>query len=216
MSRSRLSDEQCEAMRERILDAARELLVTEGPEAITTRAIAGRVGVSHMTLYTYFDNHAAILTALKQRQRARFQSRLDGLLHRAASEDVAQVMLEWLQSHVTMAVENPRVFRFLWLLRPDVDRTRQARGERMSVHLRSLSRLVEIGIERRTFAPRDPTVAAATAFSMVLGPMLLYHGGHIISDTLRDQMASEALGAALAYLRGDTDSGTPAIERNAT
>ena len=202
-------------MRERILDAARDILVAQGPQGISTRAIAARLGVSHMTLYTYFDNHAAIVAALKQRQRARMQARLDALLRRAETEDVAQVMREWLEHHVRMANEHPQVFRFLWLLRSDKSVARQDRGERMSIHLQHLGRLVDIGIRRGTFTPRDPTVAAATAFSMAMGPMLLFHCGHLASEALRDRMVEGALDATLDYLCGGVRPRAEIGERNA-
>jgi AcrR family transcriptional regulator len=53
MPRPKKTDSERQAMRERILDSALAILREEGPEAITSRAIARRMGLSHMSLFTY-------------------------------------------------------------------------------------------------------------------------------------------------------------------
>ncbi|MCC6619854.1 MAG: TetR/AcrR family transcriptional regulator [Deltaproteobacteria bacterium] len=47
-----------------ILDAARELVLSDGPGALTLGAVAAKVGVSTPALYHYFDNKKALLQAL--------------------------------------------------------------------------------------------------------------------------------------------------------
>ncbi len=202
MPRPKLTKEQYDAMRERILDAARGLLFEEGPEGITIRAVAARLGVSPMTLYTYYDSHAALLSALKQRQRARIQAHFDAELRLAHTGDVAQATREALERHVRLAKEHPRVFQLLWVLPPGDKESHNGRSERMAAHLRHLSQLVELGIERGVFFRRDPLLAAATAFSTTIAPLLLFHSGHLASEDLCDTMVAEAMTAALAYLSG--------------
>jgi AcrR family transcriptional regulator len=51
-------------LRERILDAARELFVAEGVEAVSMRKIADKIGYSATTLYNHFDDKDALLRAL--------------------------------------------------------------------------------------------------------------------------------------------------------
>jgi AcrR family transcriptional regulator len=53
-----------DALRERILDAARELFVTVGVEAVSMRKIAEKIGYSATTLYNYFEDKVALLHAL--------------------------------------------------------------------------------------------------------------------------------------------------------
>ncbi len=73
MPRPKMTPAQLEATREQILDTALAILQESGPEAITSRAIAERMGVAHMSLYTYFENQAAILRALSTRELARWR-----------------------------------------------------------------------------------------------------------------------------------------------
>ena len=56
MPRPKKTEEEIHAMREKILDVTQTILEEDGPEAITSRAIAERLGMSHMSLFTYFEN----------------------------------------------------------------------------------------------------------------------------------------------------------------
>lgn len=53
-----------EAVRARILEAAREIFEAKGSGALSIRAIAARAGVPAMTLYSYFPSKTAIVRAL--------------------------------------------------------------------------------------------------------------------------------------------------------
>jgi len=75
MARPKQTKEQITAMRERILDAAAELLHEQGPQALSIRAITKRLGISPMALYTYFENRAALFAALSERHRGRGSQR---------------------------------------------------------------------------------------------------------------------------------------------
>lgn len=52
-----------------LLDAALDIVVTEGHNAATMEAVADRVGVSKPVVYGIFENRAALLGALLQREQ---------------------------------------------------------------------------------------------------------------------------------------------------
>jgi len=62
-----LSENETEAFRARICEAAAKLFVEEGPAAITMRRLAGELGCGTMTPYRYFDNKEDIITAIRTR-----------------------------------------------------------------------------------------------------------------------------------------------------
>ena len=62
-----LSENETEAFRARICEAAAKLFVEEGPAAITMRRLAGELGCGTMTPYRYFDNKEEIITAIRTR-----------------------------------------------------------------------------------------------------------------------------------------------------
>jgi TetR/AcrR family tetracycline transcriptional repressor len=50
-----------------VVDTALSILDDDGIEAVSFRRIAGDLGVSHMTLYTYFDSKESLLNAMVAR-----------------------------------------------------------------------------------------------------------------------------------------------------
>ncbi|MBV9883465.1 MAG: TetR family transcriptional regulator, partial [Sphingomonadaceae bacterium] len=59
--RERLSPE---ASRAAALEAARALLIEQGPQAVTLKAVAGRMGKSHANLLHHFGSAAGLQAAL--------------------------------------------------------------------------------------------------------------------------------------------------------
>ena len=201
MARPKQTEEQIAAMRERILDAALVLLSEQGPEALSIRAIAKQVGVSHMVLYTYFENRAALIMALIKRQLGRMQARHAEILHRAEMGDVCQVLHESLAFYAQMAQTRPRAYQFIWVQPIDPDSPGR-QHQHLENHQQHFSRLIQLGIERGVLTDRDPYLAAATVLSIVNGPLILHHSGRLPDEALRDRMAEEVLQAAMGYLCG--------------
>jgi len=75
-----LSEQETEAFRERLCEAAARLYVEEGPGAVTMRRLAGELGVGTMTPYRYFDNKEDIVTAVRTRGLNRFSEALENAL----------------------------------------------------------------------------------------------------------------------------------------
>ena len=199
MPRPKQTEEEREAMRERILDAAYNLLMEQGPDALSIRAIADRVGVSHMVLYTYFENHEALAQALRARFREWRTARAMEALRQAESGDVVAVMRDALSHYTARAKAHPRRYMFMWVQpAPLVPHHNLCRPFQCNV--RHLTKLIQIGIERGVFVARNPTLAAATVFAIIHAPLLFYYNGRLADADLRDQMSAEALEAAIGYL----------------
>jgi AcrR family transcriptional regulator len=200
MPRPKQSEEDREAMRERILDAAHELFTEEGFDALSIRAIADRVGVSHMVLYTYFDNRDTLTEALRSRQRERMQTWRAEVLQQAEDGDVVAVTRDVLGRYAALARERPKMYQFIWVQSIPQDMQQHEPHRPFCGNVRYLAQLVQLGIDRGIYAPRDATVVAATVFAIVHAPLLLYHNGRLTDAELRDQMSAEALEAAMGYL----------------
>lgn len=227
MPRPKRSEAEIAEMRERILDAARDILVTEGADSISIRAIAERVGVSHMVLYSYFENREALLRALRERQRERMRDRHEATLREAQEGDVREVVRRVLAFYAGMARRHSRVYELLWVQPiqpieetadgaspcpfgcPDsmgkpaaTDEELQHRHEGFVMHLQHLAHLVELGIDQGAFVARDPLQAAATVVGIVNSPLILFYGGRLTDADLRDRMAADCIEIAMSYLTG--------------
>jgi AcrR family transcriptional regulator len=201
MSRPKKTSAQLQATREQILDTAFAILQEEGPEAITSRAIAERMGVAHMSLYTYFENQAAILRALSKREMAKWQARQKIFDRRAETEDIIPVVEDLLKFFIAFARENPNLYRMAWVMPEVGGETPEENRQRMQATVRQLAALLQKGMETDDFEPRNPFLAAGTVLAMVNTPFIFFYSGKLIDPDLRDQMVTEVLAAALGYLK---------------
>ncbi len=201
MSRPKKTPAQLEATREQILDAALAILQECGPEAITSRRIAERMGVAHMSLYTYFENQAAILRALSERELSQWRATQQEIEQRVEKDNIPGIVQEVLVFFSTFARENPNLYRLAWVM-PDVGgESMEQTRLRMQDTVGQLASLLNLGMENGDFEPRQPFLAAATVLGMVNMPHILFHSGKLVDPALRERMVEEALSAAMLYLK---------------
>ena len=93
-----------DSTRDQLITAAASLLDSGGQEAVTLRAVAQRVGVSHNAPYRHFRDRAALLAAVAQRDfvwmRGAFAAALSGGPDAAASlRTAAAALIDYAHSH---------------------------------------------------------------------------------------------------------------------
>jgi AcrR family transcriptional regulator len=207
MPRPRLTKEEIAAMRERILDAASELLHEEGRDGLSIRAIADRVGVSHMVLYTYFDNRDALFTALRDRHRQRVEAQHEDLLNRARTDDPIPVIRGLLEDYVRFARRNPPMFRFVWAaLYGAPDCAPAVHRSRVRDEIGFLRDLIQIGIDRGSLAERDAATAAIVLTGMVTGSLTMAHQPGLFDEGTLERVEDELVSAGMTYLMGQKET----------
>ena len=201
MPRPKKTDEEIQAMRERILDAAQALLQEKGADGLSIRKIADRVGVSHMTLYTYFENRAAIVKSLRERAYARMEAFCSESLRRAETGDVLTQLRKSLAWFIQISHTHPRLYQLAWRRSSD-EASWRVDSQNVNRILAHLSQLVQLGIDRRQCTERDPDMAAVVAFSIVNGALVFYHNLAAVGERPRAALEAEAVEAAIIYLTG--------------
>jgi AcrR family transcriptional regulator len=199
MPRAKRTEQEIEEMQGRILDAAIELLQQEGAEGVSIRKIADRIGVSHMLLYSYFDNRAAIVGSLRERGLQKMMGFFAESLHRAETGDAlvqVRASLEWF---VRLSRERPMLYQLAWR-RSAEDPSLRVDSQHVDRMLDHLSRLIRLGIERGQCVERDPSLAALTVFSMVNGTLVLRHNLAALAQPEHTQLELEIVEAAITYL----------------
>jgi AcrR family transcriptional regulator len=97
-----------------ILDAARALVLAEGPRAASVAAIAKASGAPVGTLYHRFGNRDGVVTAVWLRALERFQARVLA----AAGADPVDVAVQMAVAAVGFATERNEDARLLLTIRP--------------------------------------------------------------------------------------------------
>jgi AcrR family transcriptional regulator len=205
MPRRRRTTQEIIEMRQRILDAALLLLQQEGLEGLSIRRIADCIGVSHMSLYSYFENRAAIIKALRERGFEQMRAFCDESLRRAETGDALDQVRELLRRLIELSHAHPRLYQLAWRCSSD-DTSFRVDSQSMSGVLVHLSRLIRLCVGREQCVERDPTVAAVMVFCIVNGTLMLYHNLAAVSQVERAQLEREMLEAAITYLTGTSSA----------
>jgi AcrR family transcriptional regulator len=98
---------------ERILQAAEQIVVGEGIEALSTRAVAVRAKVPVATLYQYFADREAIAAALIERHVAAMDERLAADLGALEKLSVRSIVETTVRAYVAGYAERPS-YVVLW------------------------------------------------------------------------------------------------------
>jgi len=205
MARPKNSPEKIELMRNKMMDAVIELLDEVSPEKISIRMIAEKIGVSHMVFYTYFENREAIMNALIDRQQTRIDHHFEGLLEKARSEKVIEVLKMVLKDYSVTAHEHPKIYSLFWLT-PKEERKGKEKihsFRHLEPSMRNISQLIELGMKKNEFISRDPKLAAATVMAIMNAPLILHLCGKKPAEFICEQMLRETTSAVFAYLTTD-------------
>jgi AcrR family transcriptional regulator len=107
-----LSEQETEAFRERLCEAAARIYVEEGPAAVTLRRLATELGVGTMTPYRYFDNKEEIITAVRTRGMNRFSEALERALDTPGDGRTRSRAVR--DAYIAFARENTATYRLMF------------------------------------------------------------------------------------------------------
>lgn len=93
------------------MQAAKEILRSEGADALSLRAIAAAVGVSHMAPYTHFKNKRELLQAVAASGFDELAERM--LIEKKPDLRRRDLILNYGVVYVQFAVENPEIYRLM-------------------------------------------------------------------------------------------------------
>jgi AcrR family transcriptional regulator len=169
-------------IKSRIVAAARALYMERGPEAVTMRAVAERVGVTATALYRHFADKDAILREV-QGEGSRL---LGSHLFRALE---APTPLERLRAtamaYLDFAVAQPQAYRSLYELTAE-DEDSPVQRQRGAVR-RFLRDRVREAMDAGVLVSGDPDGTALSVWAMLHGLAALHHAGITRVEWLRER-----------------------------
>lgn len=177
-----------------IVDAAEHLLVTEGPDALTVRAIASAAGVAPMSVYNHLGGKNGVLDALLVRGFDGLSEALRGVDTGDPFEDLAESGRRYRQ----FAREHPSHYALMFERSvPDFVPSAQTIGHALA-SFRELELLVGRAMSTGAIAAGDPAEVAQRLWNTCHGSVSLELRGIGFCDDPR------ATGEATSYavLRG--------------
>lgn len=143
-----------EALRQVILDAARELFIEEGYESVSMRRIAEKIEYSPTTIYLYFEDKLSLLIAICQETFAKLAKKME-LIGREADDPVANLK-KGCRAYVEFGLKHPNHYKLTFIIHPqhpkDPDwKVEESMGMKAYEHLRaSVAACIEQKIFRQT------------------------------------------------------------------
>ena len=172
MARPRATEEQREAQRRRIRQAALELYESDGGNGVSIRGVAALAGVSQGTIYTYFADRSELLRSLWLDPVIKVSRKLERLA--AATEDPVERIRALLLAYVDFAIAEPDVHRGAMLfVRPSSSPTPEvAPPTQLAFYRLMLDAMSELD-DRGGLAHENPDVAVELLWAAVHGALSL-------------------------------------------
>ncbi|MDP3894940.1 TetR/AcrR family transcriptional regulator [Nocardioides sp.] len=141
---------------ERILDAASQIVLADGIEALTTRTVADVAAMPVASIYQYFSDKDAVLLAICERDMAEMDEQVAADLGRLTRLSVRSVVETTMRAYVTVYHRRP-AFMQIWLR----GRTNNAVNDYGRRHnQRTAADLLAFARERDLVTPDTPAAVA--------------------------------------------------------
>ena len=130
MPRPALRDEEIEAFRDRLCEAATRRFAEQGIEGVSLRGLADDLGCSRATPYRYFKDKEEIFAAVRARAFDALASTCEGVL--ASESDPVRRLAELGRRYLRFARDEPHAYRVAFELgQPDASRYPELLGQQI-------------------------------------------------------------------------------------
>ena len=161
-----------EQLRRQIIDAARELFVSEGYENVSMRKIADKIEYSPTVIYLYFKDKADLLDSACQETLLGLLDTVE-LLKRDKNNPV-EALRKSGKAYVEFGLEYPQDYKLTFVIRPQFQKglglEEGSVGERVFSYLRAM---VAECVRQRAFRQVDVETTGQALWSAVHGVTLL-------------------------------------------
>jgi AcrR family transcriptional regulator len=164
-----------EALRQDILDAARELFVNEGYENVSMRRVAEKIEYSPTTIYLYFEDKASLLYAICEETFAGLAKRMEAITR--DGDDPIEVLRRGCRAYVDFGLKYPNHYKLTFINHPQHPRDKKRHLREESMGMKAYGNLrsgVEACIKAKKF--RETNVEAVT--------QMMWAGGHGVTSLL--------------------------------
>ncbi|MEP6653544.1 MAG: TetR/AcrR family transcriptional regulator [Myxococcales bacterium] len=172
------------------MSAAVEIVHKSGPDALTLRTVATRLGVSQMAPYRHFTTKGALLAAVAVDGFQSLQAELMRAARRAGDGAVARYQAV-ATTYVRFALSHPAHFKVMYGPRPEEFRSGPVAEVTRAVFGYFRGTIVAC-IEAGYSTAKSPTAVAVDAWAYVHGLVILYFGGQLPTRIHRTQLVAMA------------------------
>ncbi len=155
--------------REAILQNARQMIVAQGIEGLSLRALADSIDYTPGALYKYFSSKEALVDAVRADCFEELNSSIaEQVLTAVTTPDM--LLLGGL-AYIEYARQHPQEYHLMFNMEP----SQATSGEQRAIAMRTLLQIVQLGVPRgklwckgRTMPPRLPTTVGPSCTAWLL------------------------------------------------
>jgi AcrR family transcriptional regulator len=185
--------------REAIVEAARRQVMEVGAHAVSLRRVAADLGVTAPALYAHVTGKREMLRLVAEDGVRRLLERFAAVDETDPVERIRQLS----RAYVTHAVEEPELFRVMFLFPPDLTIGGSTGAElplatqAFQVALHPIGQAIADG----TFADADPLLASLTLWTATHGLADVLLLGFDFDDATRELLTTNVLDTVISGLR---------------
>src|SRR5262245_36950800 len=193
-------DRERQAVRESILDAARDLFVTEGYRNVSIRKIAERIEYSPAAIYSYFPSKDDIFFALAEEGFHQLDAKVRGAL--GPDDPLEEVRACWW-AYYECSKEQREFFELMFVDRSVPCITEECAGmafvhQMVAFAASRIQRCIDAGIFP---ADTNPEIAMHLIWGALTGPSVIGSGCRLAPGEDPDALARDVLELVLSGLR---------------
>jgi len=186
--------------KEAVLEAAGELLVAEGPEALSVRRLGDRVGASSQAVYTLFGGKPGLAEALFREGFRRMATAFDAV---PRTDDHLAYLAELMGAYRRMAQAHPAYYLVMFgRAIPGFSPSPDAKAAAWSTFATLVNALDE-GLAAGAIQLADTQQTAQILWGVAHGLVSLELAGQLSAGTEGDERYDRAIQAFLEHCRAD-------------
>lgn len=183
--------------------AALELFVSKGVDGTSVRDIAARAGVTEGALYRHHTGKIGMVRDLFDRIVADIGERLEEAQQEASTPE--EKIRAMVSTFFTLHDEDASSFEFVMLTRHSL--LEELRGHEASEPVATIDRVVQEGIQEKSWPKQDVAVSTEMLLGMVMEVAVGKRHGRVKSKLVR--LTDDVTNACLVVLRRDSEDEKP-------
>ncbi|HLR31898.1 MAG TPA: TetR/AcrR family transcriptional regulator [Fodinibius sp.] len=175
-----------------IIDAARELLLSEGYRNLSLRKIARSIGVSATSIYLHFDNKDNLVHALIDEAIEALNMRLEESVQ-SVSNPISQLK-HLAYAYVQFALQHPRQYQIIYLVSSDeMARYPKEKFRKARKGYKTVRNVLLEGKEAGLMKDHKPDIAAYTFWAQMHGVMSVVLSRRLDAQIDQHEFIDEAI-----------------------
>lgn len=185
--------------RDAVVAAARDQILTKGLDAVSLRQVAAALGVTAPALYAYVTDKRDLLRAVAEDEFRRLLDRFAEVSETRPLERMRQLSTVY----VTYAIENPELFKTMFLFPPELS-IGEATGQELPMATQAFNYAIDAvreGMATGELAEADPTLVTFVSWTATHGLADVLNLGFAFDDATRDLLISTTIDTIIDGLR---------------